>query len=573
MFIERMQKSVMLARSKLNAPAAKIVIILFIILWMYSLSACGQKATSETYLSLIDASIPAGQSRPVDDSLFAMPVNALEPKSTFEGSLTLHGEVFSDKSLVYVQDGLDLIPVQRGLIEDDFSAWGLRWYYILEPGHIWRVKGGYSLVSLPVAIVPKGENCVYNGVMAFTFDGKQVSRVWAQFTVETCMGGMPIDSAFWLDGEYKPGGIEQAEQVRIAYQEEGNSRYPQKPITQLADDFPGVDLTAFGKNIKNYSVYGVIVNGVNYVSNCPTRHGYYAYCDVMRMPSFSTAKSALAGMAFMRLGQVYGIEIADLPLADYIPEITQDYPDWQEVTIENMLDMSSGHYGTASTFTDPVVYRFFDGSSAAEISRAVLLLPNLAPPGTQFFYRTAETFMAVRAMQNYLRSQTDDQVDLLDYMVAEVYKPLQMAPGFFSSMRTPDEEHQVLGGLGLFWTVDDVAKMTTFLLDGGQIDSEQILQPDMLKDSLFLNPEDLGLPEIDNPESHYNNAFWGLLHGPGTSKPDYTCNFWVTRFTGYGGIEFTLMPNGIVYYYFGDANSWFSDDAVKEADKIKSICP
>lgn len=550
----------------------RISIILLFFLSACTISACGKDTTPETFLSLIDAYIPSDQYRPVDNNLFAMPYDAGVPETILEGTLILEGESFSGMSFALVQDGRDLIPVNRGLIEEDITLWGMQWNYILEPGHIWQATRKDSLASLPVALVVKGENCVYNGVLAFAFDGKKVSRVWAQFTGETCMG-KPIHSAFWLSADYNPGGIDQAEQVLSAFKEETANLFPVKPIEQLAVDYPGVDLTAFGKNIKNVSVYGVIFNGVNYVSGCPTRQGNYAYCQVMRMPSFSTAKSALAGMAFLRLGQKYGPEIANIRLMDTIPELTQDYTDWEQVTIENMLDLSSGHYGTEGTYDDPVVNRFFDGSSAAEISRAVLALPSLAPPGTRFYYRSGETFMALRAMQAYLRTQTGETTDLFDFMVTEVYQPLHIGPGFFSTMRTPDAERQALGALGLWWTVDDVAKITTFLLEGGQVDGEQILNPEMLKDSLFQNPEDLGLPQNDDPESHYNNGFWGLPYGPSTSRPDYTCEFWTTRFTGYGGIEFILIPNGMVYYYFGDAGSWYSDAAVQQADRIKSICP
>jgi hypothetical protein len=540
------------------------------------LVGCGREDDTELplFLEAIDASVP-NPAQPVADELFGMPASAAAAGVLFEGRLVLQGPLFPGQELAFVQDGRDLVPVRRGLVEQPFAAWGAEWSYILEPGHIWRGSGTYALASLPITLVPRLTNCAYNGILAFTFDGQAVSDVWAQLTSETFLGH-PIDVAVRMTATYRPGGIVDAAQVRADHADEVAQRFPTRPLAQLALDHPGVDLTAFGRNIRDLSVYGFVAGGVNYVSDCPTRHGRYPYCDVMRLPSFSTAKSAFAGVAFLRLGQKYGPGVAELLLRQQLPELRTaaagQYPGWEAVTIENVLDLASGHYGEESTYDDPASERLGDGSSAEAMVRGTLELPALAPPGTRFFYRSIETFMAVRAMQSFLRSREGPQADLFDFVVNEVYRPLYVGPGFWSSLRTPDSERQAYGATGLWWSVDDVAKVATLLQNGGRVAGQRLLEPAMLADTLFENPRDRGLEQFDRPLTRYNNGFWGDLWGPGTRHPDFACNFWTSKMGGYGGIEIWLLPNGTVYYYFSDADTWYAEAAVAEADRIVPFC-
>ena len=97
---------------------------------------------------------------------------------------------------------------------------------------------------------------------------------------------------------------------KTAYAQEVANRLPDQTDFRLTTDFPGsgVDISKFGSNITtaHMTTYGVIINGTNYISGCGTRYGQYAFCGNMRLPSYSTAKSAFASMALMRLGQNMG---------------------------------------------------------------------------------------------------------------------------------------------------------------------------------------------------------------------------------------------------------------------------
>ena len=53
------------------------------------------------------------------------------------------------------------------------------------------------------------------------------------------------------------------------------------------------------------SQYGLVVDGVRYASACATRHGDYPYCEVLDLPSYSTAKSVVGAVGLMRLEKLY----------------------------------------------------------------------------------------------------------------------------------------------------------------------------------------------------------------------------------------------------------------------------
>jgi hypothetical protein len=197
--------------------------------------------------------------------------------------------------------------------------------------------------------------------------------------------------------------------------------------------------------------------------------------------------------------------------------------------------------------------------------------PHSAPPGKVWVYRTFDTFIVTRAMQNYLVTKAGVDADVFDFVVEEVYKPLKMGPGVFSTLRTKDNDWQgqSFGGYGLWWIPDDLAKITTFInIDHGMIDGEQILHPDLLDDALQRDPKDRGVTR--DGKGKYNNAFWADQY---PLSDDSGCSVWVSHMYGISGILVALMPNGTAYYYASDNQEFVSYPAIQESDRIISMCP
>jgi hypothetical protein len=530
---------------------------------------------------------------PVNDGAFAMPEDAKSAEHIFEGRLELIGEETNGDILVlrgnpdvepevpnlpefdfeFVQSGDYFIPVQRGLIITEHPIWN----YILEPGRVWQEEAdaSYSRVSFPFALVWKGSNAIFNGVMTFLFNDDGISKVWYQTTQETTIS---FNADFWgqLDAAYHASPVEEADQIRAKFADELAQKYPTKPIEQLAEDYPQVDNTRFGRGIsKNYlTYYGFVFNGVNYISECPTRYGEYAYCEYMRAPSYSTAKSIFPSLALMRLAQKYDPKVPELLIKDYVPEYEDSPGDWTTVTFDHTLDMATGNFRSAGFMDDEENFGtdpFWIEEHYAERIASAFNWPNSTEPGLQWVYRTFDTFIVTRALHNYLQSIEGPEADIFNFLVDEIFIPIGIGPGAHSTLRTKDNnwQGQSYGGYGLWWIPEDIAKITDFLnVDKGVIAGDQILHPELLAAAMQNDPNDRGV-DIDS-RAKYNNAFWARVYD---QQEGFDCEFWVPHMLGYSGIVIVMMPNGSSYYYASDNREFTWLDVLKESDKIAPHCP
>jgi formylglycine-generating enzyme required for sulfatase activity len=425
--------------------------------------------------------------------------------------------------------------------------------------------------------------------MTFLFNDESISKVWYQTTQETT-GSLRAD--FWglLEAKYHQAPVKHSERIKSDFSNEISDRFPTKPIEQLAEDYPQIDVSRFGRGVSskhmtyygfvingiNYvhmTYYGFVINGINYVSGCRTRYGEYAYCESMRAPSYSTAKSAFVSLALMRLAQKYDPGVSELLIRDFISEYENSPGDWSKVTFNHTLDMATGNFRSSDPMADEENFDtdpFWNEEYYAEKIAAAFNWPHSTDPGEQWVYRTFDTFILTRAMQNFLQTLEGPDADIFNFLVAEIFTPLKIGPGAHSTLRTKDNnwQGQPYGGYGLWWIADDIAKFTAFLnVDQGSINGEQILHPSLLAAAMQRDPDDRGV-DI-NSTSKYNNAFWARKY---TQRDSYDCEFWVPHMLGYSGIVIVLMPNGTTYYYASDNQEFTWLEAIKESDKIIPQC-
>ncbi len=528
---------------------------------------------------------------PVDEAALTLPQGAAPPDHRFEGRLELLGEQAGghietlrgtlepahtylpafDFEFVQSDDGT-LIPRQRGQIIAEHPLWNL----ILEPGRAWQEAGdgGFSRASFPFALITKGGNATFNGTLTFLFDAQSVSQVWYQVTQETTTY---TRANLWglLDAVYHPGPVDDAERLRADFAAERAARLPTKPIQALAEDYPGVDVSAFGRGVTpaHMTWYGVVVDGVNYVGGCQTRFGTTPYCESMRATSYSTAKSAFVSVALLRLAQKYG-PVTDLLIKDYVPEYAASPGDWAHVTFNHALDMATGNYVSDAFMVDDnsqSMNTFFGAQPYRRRIAAAFRAPHVTAPGTRWVYRTSDTFILTRALHNYLQTQEGPKADIFQFVVDEVYGPLGLGPGAYTTMRTADDnwQGQAEGGYGTWWIPDDIAQLAVLLNNNaGKINGEQVLHPGLLAATLQRDPADRGV-KIDDRQ-RYNNAFWATHYTPADG---FACEFWVTEMQGVSGNVVALFPNGVTYYYFSDNGEFTWDAALRESDKIRPLCP
>lgn len=577
-----------------------LVMVVGLLLFCLAPSGCRSDPFPSTVRPVDSAERVLTASALMDGFSFSGPLSETEltpppipaPAHSFSGRLELVGEkkdgfikvLFGELESDYaslpefnfelIQAGNYLIPVQRGLIIADHPTWNL----ILEPGLVWQeaADGDFSRASLPFTLIPKGGNSTFNGTLTFIFNDSQISKVWYQVTQETSSFAK---ANLWglVDAVYHPTPPDAASQATsTAFTQEMTTRMPQKSLDDLAADYPGLDRSAFGSGVtpSDLTWVGLVVNGVNYLGGCRTRFGVYPYCDAMRAASFSTAKSAFVSIALMRLAQKYDASIRDFLIRAYVPEVATARGDWQSVTFNHTLDMATGNFDSPDFMADDNSQKmglFFGAQPYSRRISAALDSPHATAPGTRWVYRTSDTFILTRAMNNYLQSREGQSADIFQFVVDEVYRPLSLGPGAFSTLRTADNvwHGQAEGGYGLWWIPDDIAKISQLLnQDAGAVQGTQILHPSDLAAAMQQDPSDRGV-RIDN-QRMYNNAFWATHY---TQSSGFACEFWVIQMLGVSGNVVALFPNGINYYYFSDNQEFAWEAALRESDKIISLCP
>ena len=561
-------------------------------------------------LTYSDLFSDANPTVPVDDmSGFALPSGAAAPTDALEGTLTLNNtatngsfSIVSDPDgyskdtpfthlapfgFQFVQSEKELIPAQQGLI-----ITGGSWNYIVGPGAAWTESSdhGYTRASFPFALVERNQNCVHNGEMTFLFSNSlkpNISNVRYQVTQETCLY-YKVNIWGQTTATYAPGAVDNAASIGSAATSEAASRLPTKPMSALATDFPGVSVAAFTQAFaspQDITAYGLMANGTNYVSDCQTRYGDYAFCSEMRLPSYSLAKSSFVAVALMRLGQLYSSGAYSLPVKNYVPEYT-DGGLWTNVTFDQTSNMATGNYISAAYMSDEnsdaegefLVAEPF----ATRIANAFTPFPNHVTPGTTWVYQSHAAFILTVGMDAYLQTQQGSSADIFNVVRDDVYVPLKVSQGGLTTLRTDDSDTGIpFGSHGLFFTQDDIAKIGNFLNSGsGAINGTQVLDSVRLQGSLLRtsSPATLGLQVPDTGSVtvantfRYNDEFWAKHMTP-AEFPQYSCDFWVAYMSGYGGNTVLLMPNGLVYYVFSDGNEFEWYDAVDQANKIKPFCP
>lgn len=539
---------------------------------------------------------------PVDNAAFALPENAAPARHEMRGTLQLFGgggaswAVHHDTYLradeppivsalrriprldvVLVQSGSHLVPANRALRYTGDAYWNV----IVGPGRIWSENGdgGRSRASLPITLVERNQNCAYHGVVSFLFDGGATSPAAFQATQETCKY---FKFDLWDAGptRFTSGEPPNADAVLEAYAAEAASRLPVRPIERIRDDYPRAQVypQAFGGGFdrEHLTAFGVSFGGVHYQGPVHTRYGDYPYPEQIRLPSYSTAKTAVGAVALMRLAQRDGFEVTELELRDYVPKPPRG--SFRGVTFEHALDMATGHYWDTGDQDDEknstTELNFFVPEHRNRKLRGAMAYPTKEPPGKRWVYHTTDAFLLSVAMSGYLGQKAGassrEPADLLEFLAAEVYRPLGVSAGALQSLRTDNRaDGYVFGGYGMFWTPDDILKIADLLnARRGRIGDRQVLHPDMVAAAMQEDEDDRGLDAVHNGHPNkYNNSIWSrqiqVTDGTGTKQ------VWVRQMLGYGGIGVLMLPNGAVFYYFGDKDQHDWLRSAREAYKLR----
>ena len=464
-----------------------------------------------------------------------------------------------------------LIPTRRGSARSGHPYWE----WIVQPGLVWRVAsdGKWWRAALPVALRERNADCVHNGVMTWLFtDAGDVSRVAYQFSSETC-GYLQFNLWGTAAANYRERRPDDAQEVIARFRKHRQQKLPVRPLTELKLAYPGVDAqdlaVSDGIRRDDLSVFGIVVDGSNYRSSCPTRHGPYPFCDSLPLPAYSTAKSLIAAVAAMRIEKRLPGSL-ERSIGGLVHEC--DTKKWQDVSIEHALDMATGNYASkvpqADEQSEASRSFIFSPTHAAKIAFACDYYERRSQPGTAFVYHTSDTYVVGVALQRLLRQHEGEGADIYDDLLLPIWQDLALSPLMDRTLRTDDRERQPFTGYGLTYELDDVLRVAMWLAAGATIDGGPALDQAMLSASLQQDPADRGLV-AGAGDLRYNNGFWAYDSGPSLGCEDAV---WTPFMSGVSGITIALFPNGVVYYYFSDSYVFRWQSGREIAHAIRNLC-
>jgi hypothetical protein len=170
-------------------------------------------------------------------------------------------------------------------------------------------------------------------------------------------------------------------------------------------------------------------------------------------------------------------------------------------------------------------------------------------------------------MQDYLKSREGPNADIWDMVMEEVYQPIGVYHAPIMRTIEPDGSRGVpIFGYGLYPTIDDVAKVTKLLHNGGRHGDEQLLHPGKLAEALYQT-ENFGLPTGASNEfgdEMYNISFWSWPY-----QSEAGSFYQIPYMTGFGGNHVVLMPNGMTGFRFSDGHVYGVQNMVEVADFLK----
>ena len=69
---------------------------------------------------------------------------------------------------------------------------------------------------------------------------------------------------------------------------------------------------------------------------------------------------------------------------------------------------------------------------------------------------------------------------------------------------------------------------------------------------------------------YYNNGTWAF---PARLLGEhFPCEPWVTTMSGLSGIRVIMMPNGLIFYYFNDAEAFPLAGQTEAANQVRPFC-
>ncbi|MDX1555953.1 MAG: hypothetical protein R3212_08005, partial [Xanthomonadales bacterium] len=427
---------------------------------------------------------------PVDTPAFAPPASPPKPRNRLRGRITMDGPAVEGEAiplrddngvlanaalqvlnlppldLELVQSGNDIIPMVRGSQVSSHPYWE----WIFEPGRVWDEADdrGFSRVSMPFSLQQRNQNCTHHGMLTFLFhDDGRASRMAWQVVSETCLY---FQADLWgmQKIRYAPGPVENAAAAIARYRQDVAARMPVKSVAALTFDYPGILQSGLRPQAPQFTtIYGLVSDGTHYIGGCATRYGPYPFCNQLSLPSYATAKSVFAGLAYMYLKRLYPT-IGNEGVAKWVPECVLPDTRWTGVDLRHVINMTTGLYTSQNYMVDEnalVATAFIQVEThAAKADFACTEYTRRRPPGEWWVNHSSDTYLAGEVMDGLVGLLYGEGAETFtDILVTEIWQPLRLSAVTETTRRTYDAKAQPFAGYGLTFLPDDVARIGRFL--------------------------------------------------------------------------------------------------------------
>ena len=266
-------------------------------------------------------------------------------------------------------------------------------------------------------------------------------------------------------------------------------------------------------------------------------------------------------------------DIINARVADLVPECSLPDGRWDDVSLDDLVDMTTGNYTSPAYMSDEdnLVWNFLNVEThALKVKNACEQHTRSGAPGGQWVYHTSDTYLLATALDAFLsQKRGSDQDSYADLVVADLWMGLGLSPVTYTSLRTFDAVQQAFGGLGLTYLPDDIARIGQFMgRDDGRINGQPMFAEGELDFALFrgagVNAEHKATALFG-----YSNGVWGAPGHAWLSCPNLT---FIPHFSGFGGITVAVLPNDMVYYVFADSGLFQWVNAAREAHRLEPFC-
>lgn len=496
---------------------------------------------------------------------------------TIDGQSVL---AFPHVDLSFISHRGFLIPLNEDRQFDDQSNqfWGI----ILSPGRTWSESddGNWSRASFPFVLVHRYHNQAHNGLASFLFDGQSISNLRIQIVQETAAWAR---EDFWGHLPVTFTSTQFPEEAVI--KDHFDQRQADEVVIENWDALEalhGSTLPNFDANVSlaDISASGLLMDGILYLSACPTRYGEYPYCRYMRHGAFSVTKSAAAALALLRLAEKFGPGVFDERIDTHL-NVTSAHNGWTGVTFRDALNMATGigdlspNPESNDVFADEnqaKMGRFVEMQSADDKLAVAFSYQNYSwGPAEKLRYNSTHTFVLSAAMDAYLKSREGVEASIADMLVNEIYRPIgiHVLP-LSATIETDGTPGKPLLYVGLYPTLEDIARIADLLQSEGTHNGQQILHAESTAAALYRRAENgliAGWWTNEVGANRYLLSFWSW-----PMSESGGCRVEIPTMSGFGGNIVSLLPNGVSVFRFADAHYYEPAPLVGVARQLGPSC-